>query len=259
LLLGAVVLVHSLFSSHGAEMRAATWPALLYLQNWAVPLHLGSPDATMWHTWSLATEEQFYLLWPAALPLIVARKSPVACIATMIVIMTIIRVAFWESNAPEWVLSQTLPIRPVGLFVGYALAFLPVSAWRASLAVQGVLLGSLLALSTFVSVSAIWTPLAVSLLTAGLISCLQGPSFLAAAPLRYIGKISYGLYLYHFPIMLAGKGHAPTLVLIGVSVVAAAVSYKYVEMPFLRLKDRRWGAHRPSNESANSPEAVRAA
>ena len=75
-------------------------------------------------------------------------------------------------------------------------------------------------------------------MTAGLIACLQGPSFLSAWPLRYFGKISYGLYLYHYPIMLAGKGHAPTLVLIGVSFTAAAISYEFVEKPFLKLKAR---------------------
>jgi peptidoglycan/LPS O-acetylase OafA/YrhL len=53
----------------------------------------------------------------------------------------------------------------------------------------------------------------------------------------------------------------PKISLIGLSLIVAvlSLSYEFVEKPILRLKDRRSGVHRPPIESANSPEAVRAA
>jgi len=64
-------------------------------------------------------------------------------------------------------------------------------------------------------------------------------------PLVGIGRISYGLYLLHFPILRAltkGGTVAPDvrtiLLVLGLSLAAAVVSYYFVERPFLRLKDR---------------------
>jgi peptidoglycan/LPS O-acetylase OafA/YrhL len=93
-------------------------------------------------------------------------------------------------------------------------------------------------------------PLAASLAAAGLIICLSGPvaasiSFMGVPPLRYVGRISYGLYLYHWPIFMLGekwKFHTPfhlyAVGLVALIFVIAALSYEFVEKPILRLKDR---------------------
>jgi peptidoglycan/LPS O-acetylase OafA/YrhL len=92
-------------------------------------------------------------------------------------------------------------------------------------------------------------PLLASLCTACLIICMQRPSLtarlLATKPIRYIGRISYGLYLYMLPIILITAQWKPheTYHLYGAFVIAlifgaAALSYEFVEKPSLRLKDR---------------------
>jgi peptidoglycan/LPS O-acetylase OafA/YrhL len=88
-------------------------------------------------------------------------------------------------------------------------------------------------------------PLAASLITAARSSVCLGPDgFLAAPALRYTGRISYGLCLYHVPIFLTGKtvlhvrgvGLVGLVGLIGLSYAVAAISCEFVEKPFLRLK-----------------------
>jgi peptidoglycan/LPS O-acetylase OafA/YrhL len=63
-------------------------------------------------------------------------------------------------------------------------------------------------------------------------------------PLRYTGRVSYGLYLWHFPVFAVVRSHfdLPGLVevmaLVGLSYAVAALSFVFIEQPFLRLKRR---------------------
>jgi peptidoglycan/LPS O-acetylase OafA/YrhL len=87
------------------------------------------------------------------------------------------------------------------------------------------------------------TALAAAGLVAGA-ACGGGERVLGWRPLAYIGIISYGLYLWHRPIMRVftdwGLGGVPWAVgvMFGLSIGAAWVSRRFVEDPFLRLKDR---------------------
>jgi peptidoglycan/LPS O-acetylase OafA/YrhL len=93
-------------------------------------------------------------------------------------------------------------------------------------------------------------PLMASLLAAGLIACLQRPSTLTTAlswePVVYVGKISYGLFLFHAPIFYLGERFKPATPfhlyaggLIVLTFMVAALSYEFVEKPVLRFRDRR--------------------
>jgi Predicted acyltransferases len=104
-----------------------------------------------------------------------------------------------------------------------------------------------------------------ALLTASLLVCLVQPHeapikrALAHPQLVYLGKISYGVYLWHFPIMklLQTSGRDWEFVLIVgscLSVTAAAVSYRFVERPFLELK--KHFEFRPPVETA-PPQPIR--
>jgi peptidoglycan/LPS O-acetylase OafA/YrhL len=68
---------------------------------------------------------------------------------------------------------------------------------------------------------------------------------LELAPIRYVGRISYGLYLYHWPIFLlvaqipwSLNGTLVVLITLALTAVVAVASYKFIEQPLLQIKDR---------------------
>jgi peptidoglycan/LPS O-acetylase OafA/YrhL len=227
--------LRSFVSPHGSDIREGALVAIAYLQNWNNVFQF-APGGLMGHTWSLATEEQFYLLWPLALPLIFKRK-PLIWIGGAATAMISARLLPLGYARPTIDFSPAL--RPVGLLIGCALAFLPRLRGGAGVWLP---LGVLLAVAVFEEHSILVAPVVASLATAAMIACLHGPSILACVPLRYIGKISYGLFLYHVPILTLGQKwlHGPIgcAALIALALGAAALSYEFVEKPFLRLKDR---------------------
>jgi peptidoglycan/LPS O-acetylase OafA/YrhL len=237
------------FSHHPGEIVEGTIVALFYLENWNGVFHFAPWDA-VGHTWSLATEEQFYWLWPLLLPLIL-RRRPIAWLVGASLFMAASRVIFWGLDAPYEFVQCFLGERPVGLLIGCALAFLPISEWRLSSGYGLAAIVALVALafaSETTQILFISAPLAASLATAVLIVCLQRPGLLtdclSVGPVRYIGKISYGLYLYHLPIFIVGgitRAGSPlthVVVAIAFSVLLATLSYEFVEKPILRLKSR---------------------
>ena len=238
---------HAAISPHnGAEIRTATIISIAYLQNLNVAFNFATADV-VGHTWSLATEEQFYLLWPAAL-LLIARRHPARWVGAMIVAMFAGRILLWLSGAPLNHLQYSPDARPIGLVVGCLLALMPARRWlRLPSATPFALLGLLVCFSAARGGGLGWptilAPLIASVATAGIIMAAQQGAnvarLLSLPPAVFIGRVSYGLYLYSAPICFLGaaKGINP-LILIGASVAVAALSYEFVEKPFFRFKDR---------------------
>jgi peptidoglycan/LPS O-acetylase OafA/YrhL len=214
------------------------------------------------HTWSLAVEEQFYLLWPLTI-LFLVKRSPLVWLSVALVAMIVARIVLWRDGYSDATLQYCLGIRPVGLLIGCSLAFLPISGWRLHALTAPMALFSLLAIGIFADRSIytfLMAPLAASLATGALIVCLQGPSRIANAlslgPIRYTGKISYGLYLYHWPVFILGESwkiHTPfhlyAVALSALIFAIAALSFEFVEKPFLRLKDRFQSNREPRQQS----------
>jgi peptidoglycan/LPS O-acetylase OafA/YrhL len=230
---------------HRAEIGEATLIAAAYMENWNMVYGFGPTDF-LGHTWSLATEEQFYMLWPLALPF-VFRSQPLAWIVFGVIAMSATRL--WDHDGAFTTLQFSPFLRPVGLLIGCALAFMPISHWRAPNGTAPALICALVATGFKAPGMVAVDPLLASLCTACLIICMQRPSLtarlFATKPIRYIGRISYGLYLYMLPIILITAQWKPheTYHLYGAFVIAlifgaAALSYEFVEKPFLRLKDR---------------------
>ncbi|HWY80520.1 MAG TPA: acyltransferase [Roseiarcus sp.] len=251
LMLAAFQFAHAAVSPHnGPEIRESTVIALLYLQNWNMALQLGPADL-IGHTWSLATEEQFYLLWPLLLPFI-SKRRPALIIGLAAIAMTFARFYLWKLGSSYDRIQFAPDVRPIGLLIGCGLAMIPSARWpRLSATVPFCLVAFLFALSVLVPDRLCWSfilaPLAASSATAVLIVALQSGGLfskaLSFAPAVYVGRISYGLYLYSAPIVvLVGvwKHYSGVyqLAAIGVSVAAAAASYEFVEKRFLRLKNR---------------------
>jgi peptidoglycan/LPS O-acetylase OafA/YrhL len=221
------------------------------------------------HTWSLAVEEQFYLIWPALVRL-VGRRRLVPLTAGLMVLAIVAR-GWWQLD------PQLLVTRCDGLALGGLLAALFAggdaalrSSKRLRLAFGAIGIGSLFYLlnitiknysgfdETMFSASnrspreGSFSLFGFNLLffsIVGLCVCLSGQGamrLLRIGALSYLGRISYGLYLYHNLILaLAQKATGsrelslPTaLIALAATLAVAALSWTFVERPLLALKDR---------------------
>ena len=223
------------------------------------------------HTWSLALEEQFYLLWPLLLPLAArSRRSAIWLLAA----------GAAGSVALAWFGTQALVDRegtvtsvvfnPLwqahGLLIGCALAFfltrgIPVRRTN-GLVIGGTATVLIVAVLASITVERHWAAgwnlaaeLAAAAIIAGLARGAQlwGPArIFESRPAVWIGARSYGIYLWHLPLILL------TAPVVGVpaAFVAAAVSYRWVEAPFLALKDRMHRTSAPAPVPQTAPAAT---
>jgi peptidoglycan/LPS O-acetylase OafA/YrhL len=195
------------------------------------------------HTWTLATEFQFYLVWPLvviALARLDRRKATLILLAAWVA-MTILREAARLGGLP-WSAAYCLPIfHASGLFLGGAAALSPWRprlGWLALAALAALLVtahthyeGSIPALRGAV---ATW-PVALAEIAA-LLVVVNPPRLLAIPPLPWLGRISYGVYLWQSPLlfMLMKIAFWPRFGLVlGGSILLAAVSYYLLERRFL--------------------------
>lgn len=233
--------------------------ALGYVSNYYQGFR-GDPVSPYSHTWSLAVEEQFYLLWPLALRALVPNPrrlgtALVVVIAAISVHRLILHVAF-HVGYPY--LYEAFDARADALAVGCLLAvvlrrgYLP-RLWSAlCTARMSILTVALLAAATLLRPGyrliggyAV-QPLLVAVLIAQVIALRGSPlwRWLNWPPVRYLGVLSYSIYLYQeavIPIVRGAFASSPLMVSLGASVTAvllmAAASYHLIERPFLRLKE----------------------
>ena len=244
------------------ERKVEMFWAVTYCMNWVLAFDAGEPWV-MAHTWSLAIEEQFYLVWPFAL--LVLHKLRVGDGGRAGVLIGLAVACVVYRNAMGFTPQRIyfgLDTHCDGLLLGSALAYLHRGGWLRARGVGRVIrlgtlpaLGLLLALPRFMAWTEPMTALLyftvvnvlACLLIAGAVSGQLGAmgGLLNFGPLKYLGKISYGLYLYHQPILIALRGFGPLeawyiCAPLGLSaaLVFSHLSYQYFERPILRLKDR---------------------
>jgi peptidoglycan/LPS O-acetylase OafA/YrhL len=223
--------------------------ALTYTTNLYVPTLGAWAHSPYDHTWSLAVEEQFYLVWPVLL-LAVARL-PRRWALTLLVYAVLASTWFRiESYTPGVVghSYMSLPARADELLIGAGLAIAVhgrrVQPWPA--VVVGPTLVAIVAAGVWVP--GLLMPTVVALLTVALLRVAAStPSrILDNTAAVWVGRRAYGIYLFNTPILWAvGRFGLPWWIggtlIVGGSVAVAALSFRWVEQPLL-ARLRRSGA-----------------
>lgn len=258
--------------------------SLLYVNNYYQALR-GDPGTGLSHTWSLAIEEQFYLLWPISFLVLRRRRVRLALFLCGLIACTWIYRAWlmFGLHVDQGYLYEAFDARADHLMVGCLLAvalrarLLP-RVWdricaraSVSLVTAGLLAASDVAEYVYGppyrdSIGAMVNPLLVAVLIAQIIAFRAAPwwRWLGSAPARYLGRISYSVYLYQQLVMhpaarVAGT-FGPTaagLASIASAILFASLSYYLVERPFLSLKHRFQRPREHSQRAASDADAVR--
>jgi peptidoglycan/LPS O-acetylase OafA/YrhL len=249
------------FLSHGRVLYGSQAVfSFFYVSNYFLALS-HSAHTYMVHTWSLSAEEQFYLLWPLCFLLFSKkRKSLMIAVGAMILTIWVHRAHIWTSTHGTDYINYAFDTRADALLVGcmLALALKAGSAKRLfeklcsavwSPAVTGLLIGGSAYLSQLSLSYRLVGGLAIDPLLVAILICqviVHGTaapwSWLNSEPVKYLGRISYPLYLYHLlAIHFALRiRHINTplfaMVCIVLVVLMASCSYQFVEKPFLALK-----------------------
>jgi peptidoglycan/LPS O-acetylase OafA/YrhL len=226
--------------------------AVTYSTNWVyVDGHLQFGGGALAHTWSLAIEEQFYLLWP--LVLIACRRVPRRwmAVSTLTVCAAVLawRAVLLANGASMYRLYFGSDTRADNLLLGCALAFALHGARRfgASVAVAPAAL-AVIVTATFVKDSTaifVWLPTVVTLAACSVIYAGvsdRGVPWLAWRPLVLLGQRSYGLYLWHVPVgvvvteLLGPSTSIAWTVTVPLAWGLTCLSWRYVEQPILNRR-----------------------
>ncbi|GGR45036.1 peptidoglycan/LPS O-acetylase OafA/YrhL [Nocardioides luteus] len=242
---------------------AAVFLANVHFAKEAVDYFNNAAPSPFQHYWSLSVEEQFYVVWPL-LVLAVAlwipkhhRRRAITALAALVAVVSLVWSVHVTASDPTTAYFST-PARAFELAAGALLACLAgrlqvtttSTAVRrvgaAALGVAGVG-GLVYATMSFSEATHFpgWHATVPVLATVALL--LAGPAtptgwLLSKQPLRYLGDISFSLYLWHWPILILapeaipGGGVRQLLIMLAMILAASAASYHWIEMPFQRHK-----------------------
>jgi peptidoglycan/LPS O-acetylase OafA/YrhL len=264
------------------QFRADAVASVFYVNNWWYILNdssyfefIGRPPLLK-HLWSLAVEEQFYLIWPAVTFFFVARSGrrgvrivaiALALLSTAWMIVLSLRNGYPDYADPSRAYFGT-DSHAMGLLVGAALATfwrpgrLSARIPRGGIAIlTGTGVAALLAVIAFFLLVGEFTPwmyqkggfLLLAVVVAVLIAMATHPAsplggWLGTQPWRYVGQRSYGLYLWHWPVFMLTRpvldvpldGLPLLVVRLALTVGIAELSYRFLEMPIRRGAIDRW-------------------
>jgi len=261
-----------------ASLRSDVIAALLYVSNWWFIFHKVSyfssfgPASPLGHLWSLAVEEQFYLIWPLLLVIglkYIPRRGKLLGLTLALASASAIAMAliYRAGMDPSRVYYGT-DTRAFSLLIGAALAFVwPSQTLTTSVSSRTrITLNVVGGIALFVILLMMWKTnefevflyrgglVLLSVVTAMLVATLAHPAsylgkMLGCKPLRWIGVRSYGIYLWHFPIIVlttptvdtGGVNVLRDVLQVAASIVIAELSWRLFEEPILNgTAGKKW-------------------
>ena len=230
------------------------WYYYVFLTNLLLPLHVPHPGAFV-TLWSLAVEEQFYLLWPLAVYFLSVRRLRSVCIL-LILIVPLLRGLFHFVD--HWTIYTLTPFRMDLLATGSLLCLVwrkrrdAIESWGARLGIPLAIAGyaGLRVLGHYgIAMNSNTRMSNVLVYEASLAACLgvmlyalggKGIGWLKMRPLMYIGQISYSMYLVHMGVILLVfsrlHGWAGMVIALAGTIGYAAISWIVLEKRLLRRR-----------------------
>jgi peptidoglycan/LPS O-acetylase OafA/YrhL len=211
----------------------------------------GSAENPLLHTWSLAVEEQFYLVWPVLLLLLARARNSARTIQVALVALASISFTFciWQTGQNPSAAFFASPARAWEFCLGALAVLLPgacirrgqrIPAWLGVFGFAGLLLSAQwIPSSAFPGYVAILPALGtVAILVAGVAAPSSLiPRLLSTRPAQIVGGLSYSLYLWHWPALVVAQQLFPSgllavrLAAIAVAAVLAVLTHRLVENP----------------------------
>ena len=195
--------------------------------------------------WSLSLEEQFYLVWPLLAMRISRRGVGITGLIGWCGVV-LLRIAIFATAGTTGATAVLAHLDSI--FAGLVLAGFTLKGWRIMCipAIAAWVVGTCYLYDPTLNPS---SPILLSFASVGigvgsggfLLSCL-GARGLAHRLIVYLGRISYGLYVFHGLALVTLTALFPAVVAVpfalASSIATAAASYRYLERPFLKLKER---------------------
>ena len=226
---------------------ARSWPVLAYVSNY---VQVGGAQLVhMAHTWSLAIEEHFYLLWPALL-VVIPRKWRFQITAALVVAFAAWRLTLLVTGAPHDRIYFATDTNAFAPLLGCLLAIgvhenrIPAPTRNVSALSVGALILAASIPWHYYDRRLLYGTLLVGLLSAIAIhaALFKPATWLENRALRWFGKISYGLYLWHYMMISLPWERLlplpPLLPMIAAPIALAAMSWHFVEAPILHKGSR---------------------
>jgi peptidoglycan/LPS O-acetylase OafA/YrhL len=244
-----------------------------YLQNWLYIFKHPEESTLLNHLWSLALEEQFYLVWPLVMFFVHSAKLQLKLILGALGLVVVLRIVLWITE-PYQISYSTLYTfsRIDGLCIGSSLSLLRKIEFHLTSAslnrLLKLIIGSNIVVWLFISLFNLDIPY-IALFGYPSIAVVFGIVLIKAiatesnivnrhinkTPLRLLGKLSYSLYIFHWPIYLGlfplakhffdgwllTSGYDNQLLSACIATLCAILvsmaSYRYMEKYFLALKN----------------------
>lgn len=229
---------------------------------------LESAASPLRHTWSLAVEEQFYIFWPFVIGFIRMDllERVVGKVFPLLAIVSAIGIAlYFEDLKSDRIIYASTPTRMLSLSLGALIAVRELRGyvWKRSLILLALISGAMLAygpgILSFADIKVplerLWKMVGFSILSSGFVLFILYETkpdgwvaaLLNSGPFQFLGKISYGVYMYHLVFLYSvGGSHMQrdstwsipgALALIFCVILIAACSFRFLEKPILGLKD----------------------